>query len=287
MRGTMIVTQASLTPDLLRAQPTGPSIEADDARTGAKPEAALWLLALTATGLVMAAVLLVGTLVGSAVRDASVGGFALGIAVMIATLGIGALAYVLVTARREGWLGALEDAPVPAASPTPSGMHVVAAVPADPARRKRRELAEERSARSLQAKAIAAAAAELDDPRATGQQPSASRSTPPQQSIARPAPERVAPAAVTRPVSAPGIAPRVARPAPFGMAPSAPARSQPGPPPAIRMPRPPVHAPRPVAWPMAAPVVRMGAPRMHPHTQAALFQVNAANVHTPTVAWRR
>jgi hypothetical protein len=281
----MIVAQASLTPDLLQARPTSPSIEANDVRTGAAPEAALWLLALTATGLVVAAVLLLGLLVQSAVRDASMGGFAFGVAVMIAALGIGALAYVLVAARRAGWLGALEDAPVPAASRTPSGMHVVAAVPADPARRKRRELQDERSARSQQAKAIAAAAVVSDKPRPRTQQPPAPRPATPQQSIAGPTPERVAPT-VARPASAPGIAPRVAPPAPVGRAPS-PALSQPGPPAAIRMPRPPVHAPRPVAWATGAPVVRMGAPRMHPRTQAAMFQVNAANVRTPAPAWRR
>ncbi len=287
MRGTMIVAQASLTPDLLQAQPTNPSIEANDVRTAAEPEATLWLLALTATGLVMAAVLLLGLLVQSTVRDASVGGFALGVAVMIATLGIGALAYVLTAARRAGWLDSLEDAPVPAASPTPSGMHVVPAVPADPARRKQRELQDQRSARSQQAKAIAAAAGVSVKPRPSDQQPPASRPATPRQSIAGPTPERVAPAAVTRPASAQGVAPRQAPAAPAHVATSALARSQPGPPPAIRMPRPPVHAPRPVAWPVAAPVVRMGAPRMHPHTQAALFQINAANVRTPAPAWRR
>ena len=282
----MIVAQASLTPDLLQARPTSPSNEANDVRTGAAPEAALWLLALTATGLVVAAVLLLGLLVQSAVRDASMGGFAFGVAVMIAALGIGALAYVLVAARRAGWLGALEDAPVPAASRTPSGMHVVAAVPADPARRKRRELQEERLARSRQAKAIAAAAVVSEKPRPRTQQPPAPRPATPQQSIAGPTPERVAPT-VARPASAPGIAPREAPASSAGMASSAPVRSQPGPPPAIRMPRPPVHAPRPVAWPTGAPVVRMGAPRMHPRTQAAMFQVNAANVRTQAPAWRR
>lgn len=218
----MIVTQTSLTPDLHQARPVSPSIQANGARTGAKLEATLWLIALTATGLVMAAVLLLGLLVGNVVRDASVGGLASGVAVVIATLGLGALAYVLVTARREGWLGSPENAPVPAALPTPSGMHIVPAVPADPARHKRREMQDERLARSEQAQAIAA-----------------------------------------------------------------PARSQPGPRPAIRMPRPPDQSPRPVAWPMGAPVVRMGYPRMHPHTQAALFQVNAASVRTPAPAWRR
>ena len=283
----MIVTQASLTPDFHQAQPTSPSIQADRARTGASPEVTLWLIALTATGLLMAAVLLLGLLVRNVVRDASMGGFVFGVAVMIATLGIGALGYVLVTARREGWLGSREDVPVPAASPTPSGMHVVPAVPADSARRKQRELQDQRSARSQQAKAIAAAAAVPDKPRPGDQQPPAPRPATPQQSVAGPTPGRVAPAAVTRPASAQGIAPRVARPAAVGMATSAPVRPQPGPPPAIRMPRPPVHAPRPMAWPVAAPVVRMGTPPMHPHTQAALFQVNAANVRPPAPAWRR
>ena len=261
------MTQASLSPEF--HPPLGASASTRDGQ--ADPvgisEAALWIIGLTSSGLLIASILLLGVLARSILDDASLAGFIAGSSVMLATLGVGGLAYALVTARREGYFGQRESAkPVAAEAPAPRGMYVVPAVPADLGRRKRRELHDERSARSQQAKAIAAAAV-VSKPRSVTQRPPAPRPTPVR--TARPTPPRVAPPVPVRP------------------APPVPVRSQQAPRPAIRMPRPQVRPPRPAAWPMAAPVMRMSAPRVHSHSQAALFQVNAANVRAPAPAWRR
>ena len=256
------MTQASLSPDLSGALGAEPSA-VSSVRAGRNPEPALWIIALTASGLVLAAVLLLGLLTRSAVGDASFGGFVSGVAIMFASAGVGAWAYVLVTARRQGLLGSSEPPKPVIKRVAPSGMHVVPARPAEMGRRRRQQLELERSVRSKQAKAIAAAAS----------------ATPPKP---RPQPRPMAPAHASR------------RPAPVG-------RSAPGPASvrsvshapagsvvrAIRMPQPQLRQPRPAAWPVRAPVVRMAVPSAMPHTQATLQQVSAANVRMQMPSVRR
>jgi hypothetical protein len=272
----MTVTQASLSPEF--QPPLGASESTRDGQVHpvGTSEAALGIIGLTSSGLLIASVLLLGVLARSILQDASLGGFIAGSSIMIATLGVGGLAYALVTARRAGYFSPRVDAkPVAAAALAPEGMHVVPAVPADLGRRMRRELHDERSARSQQAKAIATATV-ASKPRPAVQRPPAARPTHPQRAIPQ------AGVHTARPV-----APRVGLPAPVRTAPPTPARTQPIPRPTIPMPRPQVRQPRPAAWSPAAPVLRMAAPQMHPHSQAALFQVNAANVRAPARAWRR
>lgn len=274
------MTQASLSPDLSGALGASPSTDSP-ARTGQISESALWIMALTASGLLVAAVLLVGVLSRSVVTDASFGGFVSGVSIMIAALGVGALTYVLVTFRRQGLLRA-NDRTQASTRVAPSGMHVVPARPAEMGRRKRRQLQAERSVRSRQAKAIASAT-----PAPTKARPVARAQARP---VAPPVPKR--PATAPRPVVAARPAPRQAvairpnpGPAPAGlrMPQSTPARTaRPVPSravparPAIRMPRP--RQPRPGAWPRRAPVVRMAPPPAMPRTQVLMHQINAANV---------
>ena len=150
------MTQASLSPDLSGAVGASPAADAH-AQTGRNSESALWVTALAASGLLAASVLLVGVLARSASTDASFGGFVSGVSIMIAAFGVGTLAYVLVTARRQGLLGAERSEPS-AERAIPSGMHEVPALPAEMGRRKRRQMQAERSDRSRQAKAIATVA---------------------------------------------------------------------------------------------------------------------------------
>jgi hypothetical protein len=248
----MTVTQASLSPDLDGALGAAPVSRDTDMPQGAVSEGALWVVALLSSGLVLAAVLLLGLLARNAITDASFGGFISGIAVMVAALGVGGQTYALVTARRQGLLPTPTKVSATAASSVPSGMHVVPARPADLGRRRREQLEAAHSERSKQAKAIAAAVASSTIPR-------------PAQRPATPRP----------------AAPRPSQP------PVPAARTQPNPPPAIRMPATTVWVPRPAAWPTAAPVLRMSAPQTHPQAQAALFQVNATNVRPPAPGYRR
>lgn len=270
------MTQASLSPDLPGALGAVPANPAADVRPGPISEAALWLVALLSSGLVLAAVLLLGLLARNAIADASFGGFVSGIAVMVAALGVGGQAYALVTAKRQGLLGPAPDAAAPTASAAvPDGMHVVPARSADPSRRRREELQAARAERSKQATAIAAAVAASTEPRPT-QRPPATPPATPRQNVSAPPPVPTAQPVPARP--APPRQAQADRPM---------ARTQSIPRLAIRMPGPPVRAPRPAAWPMAAPVVRMAGPRVHPHSQAALFQVAAANERPSVPSYRR
>ena len=272
------MTQASLSPDLHAALGAPPSVRDASQRSGPSSEAALWMIALTSSTLVIAAVLMFSLLASATVRNASLGGFFMGVGVVIAALGVGGMAYVLVTARRAGYLDSAE-ASAAAASVAPAGMHVVPAVPPDLGLRKRRQLEAERADRNRQAKAIATASA------ATAQK---ARPMAPRRPAPRPvAPPRPAPRPVPQRVvrSAPVRAPRPLPPRPAPQRPPAPPSRVQAPTRApITMPRPQVHPPRPAAWPSRAPVVRMATPPMRPRTQAATFQVNAANVRVAAPA---
>ena len=266
------MTQASLSPDLSGAVGASPAADAH-AQTGRNSESALWVTALAASGLLAASVLLVGVLARSASTDASFGGFVSGVSIMIAAFGVGTLAYVLVTARRQGLLGAERSEPS-AERAIPSGMHEVPALPAEMGRRKRRQMQAERSDRSRQAKAIATVAsaapkAHPATPPAAEPRPIAPRPMVSPQAKARPlAPSvvRPRPRPVARQASPPA---QVTRPVPIRAVPVRPA---------IRMPGPQVRQPRPGAWRTRAPVVRMATPPAMPRTRVVLQQVNAANV---------
>jgi hypothetical protein len=300
------LTQASLSPDLSDAVGASPAADAH-ARTGQTFESALWVAALAASGLLVASVLLVGVLARSASTDASFGGFVSGISIMIAAFGVGTLAYVMVTARRQGLLGAKRSRPS-AEGAIPSGMHEVPALPAEMGRRKRQQMQAERSDRSLQAKAIATVASAAPtvhhatppaaEPRPTAPRPTVSpraKARPVTLPVARPRP------ATPRPHIATRLAPRQAvvagpdpRPAPVARQASTPARVV-GPVPAravparpaIRMPGPRVRHPRPGAWPARAPVIRMATPAELPRTRVVMQQVNAANVRMQAPPLRR
>jgi hypothetical protein len=126
---TKTVTQARVSSDLHPALPTSSPVQGIHARPGLSSDPALWLIALTASGLVLSAVLLLGLLARNMLRDASIGGFVSAVAIIIATIGIGALAYVLVTAKREGWLNSPDATTSGTAPEVPNGMHVVPATP--------------------------------------------------------------------------------------------------------------------------------------------------------------
>ena len=297
IRRTITLTQASLSPDLSGAVGASPAADAH-AQTGRNSESALWVTALAASGLLAASVLLVGVLARSASTDASFGGFVSGVSIMIAAFGVGTLAYVLVTARRQGLLGAERSEPS-AERAIPSGMHEVPALPAEMGRRKRRQMQAERSDRSRQAKAIATVAsaapkAHPATPPAAEPRPIAPRPMDSPQAKARPLappvarPRPAAPRApiVTRPAPRQAVVERPnPRPTPVARQASPPAQvTRPVPiravpvRPAIRMPGPQVRQPRPGAWPTRAPVVRMATPPAMPRTRVVLQQVNAANV---------
>jgi hypothetical protein len=281
------LTQASLSPDLSGALGASPSTPAAS-RTDHTSESSLWVTALTASGLVVAAVLLLGLLSRNVVADASLGGFVSGIAIMIAALGASALAYVLITARRQGLVGS-SNAPSEASThEVPSGMHVVPALPAEMGRRRRLQLEEERSARSRQAKAIASATATplparpAARPTATPR-PVATEHTPTPRPSVRAAPSthlRPRSAAVGRPGPRPSPASNVGPAAVRAL----PARPMP---PAIRMPGPWMRQPRPAAWPVRAPVVRMAVPPAMPRTRVAMHQVRAADTRMRVPFTRR
>ena len=274
-----IVTQASLSPELRGDPGTPPSVRQPE-RSGGTSEAALWMVATTSLALVVAAVLLLGLLSRNVVTDASLGGFVTGIGMVIAALGIGGIGYVLVTARRAGYLGEPEIVAA-AASVAPAGMHVVPALPPDLGRWKRRQLEEQRSARSRQAKAIAsAAAASVPTPRPVTPRRPAPRPVATARPAVRPRPQPVvssAPTRVTGPQPARPVQSRRVAAAPPVKAPALVRAS-------ITMPKPQGRSPRPAAWPQRAPAVRMAAPPMRPRTQVATFQVNAANVRAATLA---
>lgn len=267
------MTQAGLSPDLQRALGAPPPMSETEARTDVSSEASLWLIALTSSGLVGAAALLLSLLAGGVAPDASFGGFVSGIAVMIATLGVGAMAYTLVVARRQGLIGA--DGRVSTGRPAavPAGMHVVPALPPDLGLRRHRAQEAERAARSRQARAIATAAAARSEARPVVKHHAA---PPPKATTAtRPA----APAPPTAERVAPAVAPRVTQDGPI---PQRPAPHSPKPA-SIRMPRPNAQQARPGPWPKAAPA-RMPAAHPMPRTQAVLFQVRAAHVR-PSVPY--
>ena len=284
------MTQASLSPDLhdaLGAPPSGP----DAVRPGIPSESALWMIALTSSSLVLAAVLLLGLLSRSVVRDASLGGFVSGVGIVIAALGVGGVSYALVTARRAGYIDS--TASPAATTAVPAGMHVVPAVPPDLGRRKRRQLEAERAERNRQAKAIATATAVTATPRSRPAAPGrqAARPVAPPRSTPRPSQRHAARRTMGRavqPASGPAARPVAARPAPVHAMRPAPANQAPVQPssatprpvarPAITMPRQQMRQPRPAAWPHRAPVVRMAPPPMRTRTHVATFQVNAANV---------
>lgn len=292
------MTQASLSPDLPGALGASPSIPGSGTRPGPASEAALWITALSSTGLVVAALLLLGLLMRNVVTDASLGGFVAGIGIVIAVLGVGGVTYALVSARRAGYLQLAEATVTGGSDEVPAGMRVVPALPPDFGRRRRLELEAERSTRSRQAKAIATAAAvsvRKQRPLAPRRPVTRPVAVTPQNATARPPRQqhtpaqppqqqraaRPAPALAARPAVAPTRRPAPARPTPIRMAPPpvrmrAPAR------PAITMPRPQPPAPRPAAWPSRAPVVRMATPPIRPRTQATTFQVNAATVRSAT-----
>jgi hypothetical protein len=227
---------------------------------------------------------LLGLIAQNPVTDASLGGFLSGVAVVVAFIGVGAMSYVLVTAKRAGFLGIDEVVPPVRTPPSPSGMRAVPAVPATLGPRKRQQIAGERSVRNRQAKAIATAQvtsrtrrrqpspAARVRPVATG--PAPVRMPAPARNMTRPAPVRVAPSAPVRM-------------APARVAPPAPVRTQPVARPPIRMPQPSVRSAHPMTSPPLVPVMRMGRPPMHPSGQVALHQVHGANVHVPPPAYRR
>lgn len=272
------MTQASLSPDLQGALGAPPSIRDTSTRPAGTSEGALWMIALMSTGLVVAALLLLGLLLRNVVTDASLGGFVAGIGVVIAALGVGGVSYALVTARRAGYLELAVDSRPSASVAVPVGMRAVPALPPDLGRLKRRQLEAERASRSRQAKAIATATAvSANRPRTAPQRPATRASAPvrtaprpPQQRIVRTAPPRAArplpprPAALARVAVVPQARPQM------------PVR------PTITMPRTHVQSPRPAAWPNRAPVVRMPTPSVRPRTHAAMFQVNATNVRVVT-----
>ena len=258
------MTQASLSPDLSGAIGASPSVDAIEPAREA-PESALWVTTLTASSLLLAAVLLLGLLNRNVVTDAPYRGFVFGVTIMIVVLGVGALAYVVAVARRQGLLGSRDPSTQGPASVAPSGLHVVPAVPAEMGRRRRRQLEVERSVRSQQAKAIATATAPPPETRAEAAPTMQSRTVP------------------SRPVAgaAQGPAPVVAdradpRPAPMRVPPVHPA---------IRMPGPAMRQPRPAAWPAHAPVLRMATSPVMARTYAFTQQVGSATVrlHVPTV----
>jgi hypothetical protein len=286
------VTQASLSPDLDGALGASPSPSGTGLRGSTGSEASLWIIALTSSGLLIAAVLLVGLLAQSSGTDASLAGFVTGIAMIMATAGIGALGYVLVIAKRQGLLAATGEPRSVSTHIAPSGMQVVSALPADATRRKRLEREAEHAARSRQAKAIAVAAAS-SAPRAPAPRPIAQRPANPRPVVPVPVARRpVAPTSVAQAARpAPRPAPARVAPAPANrMAPPASVRPRPvayAVHPAIRMPRPPARPASQPAWPAGAPAVRVPAPYVAPRTQVALYQINAANVRTQAITYPR
>jgi len=245
-----IVTQASLSPDL---QSTNGHSPAEGEHRGADSEAALWLFGLTSLALVFASILLLGLLAQRAVADAPLFGFFSATAVVAATIGLGAMTYVVATAKRAGYIRTEATTPSDPAGATPAGMRVVPAAPADPARRKRSQRAEEQAARSRQATAIVAAEATRR-----------TRAVANRQTVARPVRPRSA-APTTAPARASAGVP-------------GPARSAPGPRPKVIVPvKPPARTSRPT--PVAV-FPRMPATTVRPRTQVARTQLAAADIRT-------
>jgi hypothetical protein len=157
------VTQASLSPDLESTMGMKPPNDAG-AHASQSPESALWLFGLMSLATMLAAALILALLAQSAPADASLGGLLAGVAVMIAGLGAGALAYVYISARRAGYLGGTREKDDARSLVAPSGMSVVPAVPADLGRRKKQQARSEQAERNRQAKAIATVAASAHRP---------------------------------------------------------------------------------------------------------------------------
>lgn len=193
------MTQASLQPDIESTMGMKPPRDATGANAARSSESALWLFGLMSMATILAAALILALLAQSAPADASLGGFLVGVAVMIACLGAGAMAYVYVSARRAGYLGGVREHEEPRSPVAPSGMTVVPAVPADLGRRKKQQAQMEHAARSRQAKAIATVNA------------SAHRSQPPTP-VPAPAPTQMAAAGAPPVVRMPRPAVRAPRP---------------------------------------------------------------------------
>lgn len=250
------MTQASLSPDLPSSVGLRP---AGGERPGIGSEAALWLFGLTSLTLVLASLLLLALLAQDAVADGPLSGFVSATAVAIATIGVAALAYVIATAKRSGYIGAGRLATPDPSLEVPAGMHVVPATPADPAARQRRQRAEEQAARERQAKAIAAVESER---RAAATRPAQSVATPaPVEAAAQVRPQAAAP---LRPPSAAPARPTTTVPSQAASVAATPPRSQ----------RP---TPAPVFPRMPAPVVR-------PRTQVARTQLVAADIRMRSTA---
>lgn len=172
------MAQASLAPDL-----------ASNTRSTMGSEASLWLFGLTSLTLVFASLAVVGLIAQSGVGSAALSGFATGIAVMTAVLGLVAVTYVGAAARRAGYIGARDARPAKPPSRPSDGLEVAPIVPAAIAHMRRKELADGRKVRSKQAQAISTAEASQRGPR-----PVAFRAPPVQLPALRSAPaQRAAP----------------------------------------------------------------------------------------------
>jgi hypothetical protein len=208
------VTQASLSPDLESTMGMKPPNDAG-AHASQSPESALWLFGLMSLATMLAAALILALLAQSAPADASLGGLLAGVAVMIAGLGAGALAYVYISARRAGYLGGTrqkDDARSPVA---PSGMSVVPAVPADLGRRKKQQARSEQAERNHQAKAIATVAASAHRVRAPAPAPAPVRTQVAARPVAPPLVRMPRPAvAPTRPALSTAVVPAFPRMSP-------------------------------------------------------------------------
>lgn len=253
------MTQASLSPDLDPNLTIGGFENGTGGRAGMGPEASLWLLALTSLTLVFASLLLLGLVAQSVVTDASLSGFATAMATVSGGLGLVVMGYVLLAARRAGYLKTSDGIPARARRPVvahdpiaTAGLRVAPVVPAGLAYHRRQQLAEERAERRRQARAIDAARLSRHTSRAAT--PTVVR-THTVETTARP----VTPASAIPARPAPATVPnRAARPL----------RSVAG------------AADRPAAVPA---FLRLDPPRVRPRGQAALLQVGVASVRTPFV----
>ena len=149
------MSQASASPEL---SPTAGAHAPDASTSSADSEAALWLFGLTSSALLVASLLLLGLLASTSISDDAIGGFMVATSVVIAGIGLAALAYVVETAKRARVLHHASQAlgSKPAQDEVAEGLVVVSAHPADLGRRRREQQAQQQLERSRQAKAIAA-----------------------------------------------------------------------------------------------------------------------------------
>ena len=257
------MTQASISPPLSPTAAFGGVQGRADAPAGVGPAASMWLLAMTSATLVFAALLLLGLLAQGTVGDGYVRGFATAVATLTGGLGLVAAGYVLLTAKRAGYLRAAQADRDSTELGAPTGLRVAPVVPAGLAYRKRQLRAAERAERRKQARAIHAAGLPKPVPPPPVRAPAA-------------APVR---SAAVQAAAGPRVAPprpTVARPAPVRPAAAAVRAQAPTPP----MPRP-VGRPATSAVPPA--VLRLNPPVVRPRGQAALLQVGTASVRAPFV----